>query len=143
MFSFFGNSEKSEIEREHRNTVGNLPYQLPYELKNKITRLADNLKDLKMRRYEKKTNFLERQEQEEKRETDLYKRDKNQIEQRYERELNELSRKHDREMDEIKRRYEREISSLESSDRYNQERLERDIKDCQKEIEEWQRNKGK
>lgn len=42
---FFSNSEKSEIEREYRNCIGNLPYQLPYELKNKITRAAGRLKN--------------------------------------------------------------------------------------------------
>lgn len=42
---FFSNSEKSEIEREYHNCIGNLPYQLPYELKNKITRAAGRLKN--------------------------------------------------------------------------------------------------
>lgn len=69
---FFSNSEKSEIERQYRSYVGNLLYQLPYDLKNKITRAAEKLKNLQMRRYEKKTAILRQQEQEEKREKDSF-----------------------------------------------------------------------
>ncbi len=141
MFSFFGNSEKSDIEREYRNTTGNLPYQLPSELKNEITRLAEDLKDLQMRKYEKKCHCLEQQEQEEKRETDSFKRDKQQIEQRYEREIKEITRKHERQIEDIKRRYEREIDSIKHSNNYDEERLKSQIKECQREIQEWQRNK--
>lgn len=79
---FFSNSEKSEIERQYRSYVGNLPYQLPYDLKNQITRAAEELKTLQMRRYENKTALLRQQEQEERREKDSFQQHKRQIEQR-------------------------------------------------------------
>lgn len=137
---FFSNSEKSEIEREHRNCIGNLPYQLPYELKNKITRAADDLKTLQLRRYEKKTALLRQQEQEERREKDSFQQHKRQIEQRWQREIDELTHQYRRKAEEISARYKRETESLLRADQYTEERLKNQIKDCQREIQEWQRN---
>lgn len=138
---FFSNSEKSGIEREYRNCIGNLPYQLPYELKNKITRAADELKNLQMRRYEKKTALLRQQEQEEIREKDSYQQHKRQIEQRWQREIDELARQYKRKAEEISARYKRETKSLSRADQYTEERLKNQIKDCQREIQEWQNKK--
>lgn len=120
---FFSNSEKSEIEREYRNCIGNLPYQLPYELKNKITRTADDLKTLQLRRYEKKTALLRQQEQEERREKDSFQQHKRQIEQRWQREIDELTRQYRRKVEEISARYKRETESLSRADQYTEERL--------------------
>ena len=120
---FFSNSEKSEIEREYRNCIGNLPYQLPYELKNKITRAADDLKTLQLRRYEKKTALLRQQEQEERREKDSFQQHKRQIEQRWQREIDELTRQYRRKAEEISARYKRETESLSRADQYTEERL--------------------
>lgn len=120
---FFSNSEKSEIEREYRNCIGNLPYQLPYELKNKITRTADDLKTLQLRRYEKKTALLRQQEQEERREKDSFQQHKRQIEQRWQREIDELTRQYRRKAEEISARYKRETESLSRADQYTEERL--------------------
>lgn len=138
---FFSNSEKSGIEREYRNCIGNLPYQLPYELKNKITRAADELKTLQMRRYEKKTAILRQQEQEEIWEKDSYQQHKRQIEQRWQREIDELARQYKRKAEEISARYKRETESLSRADQYTEERLKNQIKDCQREIQEWQNKK--
>ena len=120
---FFSNSENSEIEREYRNCIGNLPYQLPYELKNKITRAADDLKTLQLRRYEKKTALLRQQEQEERREKDSFQQHKRQIEQRWQREIDELTRQYKRKAEEISARYKRETESLLRADQYTEERL--------------------
>ncbi len=140
---FFSNSEKSEIERQYRNATGNLPYQLPSDLKNKITRAAEELKSLQLRRYERKSQILRQQEQEEKRENDNFKQQKRQLEQRWQRELDELSRQYKRMADELSRKYNREIESLQRADEYNEKWLQRQITDCQREIQEWQRNKSK
>lgn len=140
---FFSNSEKSEIERQYRNATGNLPYQLPRDLRNKITRAAEELKSLQLRRYERKSQILRQQEQEEKRENDNFKQQKRQLEQRWQRELDELSRQYKRMTDELSRKYNREIESLQRADEYNEKRLQRQIADCQREIQEWQRNKNK
>lgn len=137
---FFSNSEKSEIERAYRNCIENLPYQLPYELKNKITRAADDLKTLQLRRYEKKTALLRQREQEERREKDSFQQYKRQIEQRWQREIEELTRQYRRKTEEISARYKRETESLSRADQYTEERLKNQIKDCQREIQEWQRN---
>lgn len=138
---FFSNSEKSEIERAYRNCIGNLPYQLPYELKNKITRAADELKTLQLRRYEKKTALLRQQEQEERREKDSFQQQKRQIEQRWQREIEELTRQYKRKADEISTRYKRETESLSRADQYTEERLKNQINDCRREIQEWQNKK--
>lgn len=140
---FFSNSEKSEIESQYRSYVGNLPYQLPYDLKNKITRAAEELKTLQMRRYEKKIALLRQQEQEEKREKDSFQQHKRQIEQRWQREVEELTRQYKRKAEEISSRYKRETDSLSRSDQYTEERLKNQIKECQREIQEWQRNSNK
>ncbi|MBQ3617604.1 MAG: hypothetical protein II939_05530 [Bacteroidales bacterium] len=140
---FFSSSEKSEIERQYRNITGNLPYQLPSDLKSKITRAAEELKNIQLRRYERKTQLLRQQEQEETRENDNFKQRKRQLEQQYQREIDELSRQHERSTDEISRKYSREIESLQHADQYNEERLQRHIADYQREIQEWQRNKNK
>lgn len=138
---FFSNSEKSEIERQYRSYVGNLPYQLPYDLKNKITRAAEELKTLQMHRYEKKTALLRQQEQEEKREKDSFQQHKRQIEQRWQREIEELTRQYKRKAEEISSRYKRETDSLSRSDQYTEERLVNQIKECQQEIQNWQNKK--
>ena len=140
---FFSNSEKSEIERQYRSYVGNLPYQLPYDLKNKITRAAEELKTLQMRRYEKKTALSRQQEQEEKREKDSFQQHKRQIEQRWQREVEELTRQYKRKAEEISVRYKRETDSLSRADQYTEERLVNQIKECRQEIQEWQRNSNK
>ncbi len=140
---FFSNSEKSEIERQYRIYVGNLPYQLPYDLKNKITRAAEELKTLQMRRYEKKTALLRQQEQEERREKDSFQQHKRQIEERWQREIEELTRQYKRKAEEISARYKRETDSLSRADQYTEERLVNQIKECQREIQEWQRNNNK
>ena len=140
---FFSNSEKSEIERQYRTCIGNLPYQLPYELKNKITRAADELKTLQLRRYEKKTALLRQQEQENRQEKDVYQQHKRQIEQRWQREIDELTRQYKRKTEEIAGRYKRETESLSRADQYTEERLKNQIKDYQREIQDWQRNKNK
>lgn len=138
---FFSNSEKSEIERQYHSYVGNLPYQLPYDLKNKITRTAEELKNLQMRRYEKKTAILRQQEQEEKREKDSVQQHKRQIEQRWQREIEELTRQYKRKAEEISARYKRETDSLSRADQYTEERLKNQIKECQREIQNWQNKK--
>lgn len=138
---FFSNSEKSEIERQYRSYVGNLPYQLPYDLKNKITRAAEELKTLQMRRYEKKTALLRQQEQEERREKDSFQQHKRQIEQRWQREIEELTRQYKRKAEEISARYKRETDSLSRADQYTEERLKNQIKECQREIQNWQNKK--
>ena len=138
---FFSNSEKSEIERQYRSYVGKLPYQLPYDLKNKITRAAEELKTLQMRRYEKKTALLRQQEQEEKREKDSFQQHKRQIEQRWQREVEELTRQYKRKAEEISVRYKRETDSLSRADQYTEERLVNQIKECQQEIQNWQNKK--
>lgn len=140
---FFSNSEKSEIESQYRSYVGNLPYQLPYALKNKITRAAEELKTLQMRRYEKKIALLRQQEQEEKREKDSFQQHKRQIEQRWQREIEERTRQYKRKAEEISARYKRETDSLSRADQYTEERLKNQIKECQQEIQEWQRNNNK
>lgn len=140
---FFSNSEKSEIESQYRSYVENLPYQLPYDLKNKITRAAEELKTLQMRRYEKKTALLRQQEQEEKREKDSFQQYKRQIEQRWQREIEELTRQYKRKAEEISARYKRDTDSLSRADQYTEERLVNQIKECQREIQEWQRNSNK
>ncbi|WP_440255560.1 hypothetical protein [Candidatus Avelusimicrobium sp.] len=138
---FFSNSEKSEIERQYRSYVGNLPYQLPYDLKNKITRAAEELKTLQMHRYEKKTALLRQQEQEEKWEKDSFQQHKRQIEQRWQREIEELTRQYKRKAEEISSRYKRETDSLSRSDQYTEERLVNQIKEYQQEIQNWQNKK--
>lgn len=138
---FFSNSEKSEIERQYHSYVGNLPYQLPYDLKNKITRAAEELKTLQMRRYEKKTALLRQQEQEERREKDSFQQHKRQIEQRWQREIEELTRQYKRKAEEISARYKRETDSLSRADQYMEERLKNQIKECQREIQNWQHKK--
>lgn len=138
---FFSNSEKSEIERQYRSYVGNLPYQLPYDLKNKITRAAEELKTLQMHRYEKKTALLRQQEQEERLEKDSFQQHKRQIEQRWQREIEELTRQYKRKAEEISSRYKRETDSLSRSDQYTEERLVNQIKECQQEIQNWQNKK--
>ena len=138
---FFSNSEKSEIERQYRSYVGNLPYQLPYDLKNKITRAAEELKTLQMRRYEKKIALLRQQEQEEKREKDSFQQHKRQIEQRWQREIEERTRQYKRKAEEISARYKRETDSLSRADQYTEERLVNQIKECQQEIQNWQNKK--
>lgn len=137
---FFSNSEKSEIESQYRSYVGNLPYQLPYDLKNKITRAAEELKTLQMRRYEKKTALLRQQEQEERQEKDSFQQHKRQIEQRWQREIEELIRQYKRKAEEISARYKRETDSLSRADQYTEGRLVNQIKECQREIQEWKRN---
>lgn len=140
---FFSNSEKSEIERQYRSYVGNLPYQLPYDLKNQITRAAEELKTLQMRRYEKKTALLRQQEQEERREKDSFQQHKRQIEQRWQREIEELTRQYKRKAEENSTRYKWETDSLSHAGPYTEERLNNQIKECQREIQEWQRNSNK
>lgn len=143
MFSFFSSSEKSEIEREHRSLTGNLPYQLPYDLKNKITGAADELKNLKMRRYEKKTRILDQKDQATKRETEQFKREKSQIEQRFRREIDDLTKKYNHSVLELARRSDQEIDGIIRADKYAEERLLRQIQDLHKEIQTWQKNNKK
>jgi phosphomevalonate kinase len=125
---FFGN-EKSKIESECRGVISRVPYQVPNNLKQEITKKANDLKDFKLRKYEKKSAILKEQEREEKRVKENQKKEQDQLNQKYKREF-----------DELKRRYERELDSLERSTRNDEDRLAREVNDAQKEIDTWQRN---
>jgi len=139
----WGNPEKSEIENEYREYTRNIPYNAPSDLKNTLTRAAEDLKSKRMRIFEEKQRYVERKDSKVKEIERELKRETDRLNDQYKRELQQLQSRYSSKINDEQRQCDRETASVENSHSYELRNLRDKIKDAQKKIEEWQRNPKK
>lgn len=144
MFGFsYGSSEKSEIENEYREYTRNIPYNTPSDLKSTITRLADELKNKRLRIFEEKKRYIERKESKIKDIERELKRETDRVNEQYRRELEQIKNRYASRISDENRQCDRELSSIDNSHSYELRNLRDKIRDIKRKIEEWQRNPKK
>lgn len=139
----WGNSEKSEIENEYREYTRSIPYNLPYDLKNTLTRAAEDLKSKRIRIFEEKQRYIERKNTKIKEIERELKRETDRLNEQFKRELQQLQNRYSSKIDDEQRQCNRETERVENSHSYELRNLRDKIKDVQKKINEWQRNPKK
>lgn len=139
----WGNPEKSAIENEYRELTRNIPYNAPYDIKNAITRAADDLKNKRLRILEEKQRHIERRDSKIKDIERELKREADRLNEQYKRELQQLQSRYSSKINDEQRQCERETASIDNSHSYEIRNLSEKIKDAYKKLEAWQRNPKK